>query len=30
MKSSRKALLITNYVIGAACFIAMFLFAVFK
>ena len=30
MKSSRKVLLITNYVIGAACFIAMFLFAVFK
>lgn len=29
-KSGRKALLITNYVIGAACFIAMFLFAVFK
>lgn len=30
MKSSRKVLLIANYVIGAACFIAMFLFAVFK
>lgn len=29
-KSGRKVLLITNYVIGAACFIAMFLFAVFK
>lgn len=30
MKSSRKALLITNYLIGAACFINMFLFAVLK
>ena len=30
MKSSRKALLITNYLISAACFITMFLFAILK
>lgn len=30
MKSSRKALQITNYLIGAACFISIFLYAVLK
>lgn len=30
MKSSRKALLITNYLISAACFINVFLFAIFE
>ena len=30
MKSSIKALLITNYLISAACFINMFLFAILK
>lgn len=30
MKSGRKALLITNYLISAACFINVFLFAIFK
>lgn len=30
MKSSRKALQITNYLIGAACFISIFLYAVLR
>ena len=30
MKSSRKALLITNYLIGAACFISVFLYGILK